>query len=194
MGMKKFIAALIGILCIPGSPGNTAGRETCFASVDKTSAFYDEKIQYVITVTYAVNTLPPVIVAPVFEKFRIIDDFSVITEAGSSGNRYKVQKRTWVLKPAGTGRLTITPAVVTFRDPVSGMQYNERLNLFHVDVGNNESIKGERENGRRTSNQSLGTIKNKKILYAIISSVTLVFIMFTMLYFLRKKQLKHDNY
>jgi hypothetical protein len=193
MGMKKFILPFIIYLCIPVLPCFPINKQTCFATLEKSAILYGEKVHYVITVTYEVNTLPPVITPPVFENFTVIDEYSIITEAGQSGARYKIQKRTWVLKPSLTGRLTITPAVVTFRDPVSGVLVNETLNPFYVDVGPPDRSITDRAFGNEMGFLPEHTVKGKTVLYIVLVSAACVLLMFAALYFWKKRNKKQGE-
>lgn len=191
MGMKKIILSAV-ILCIPALPCFSLNKETCFASLDKSVIRYGEKVQYTITVNYAVNTLPPVITPPVFENFTVSGDYSVINEAGSGGERYKIQKRTWVLKPDGTGHFTITPALVTFRDPVSGMLVNETISPFYVDVGPPDRSITEKNFGKEMGFLPEHTVKGKTVLYIVLASAGIVLLMLAALYLLTVRKRKSE--
>ena len=95
-----------------------------------------------------------------------------------------------MLKPALTGRLTITPAVVTFRDPVSGMLINETINPFYVDVGPPDRSVTEKAFGKEMGFLPENTVKGKTVLYIVLISAACVLLMLAALYFWKKHKKK----
>jgi len=184
--------SLTMLLLLLSMPCSSLGKESCFATLEKSLINYGENVHYTITVTYAVNTIPPVITPPVFEHFTIMDEFSTITEAGTSGLRYKIQKRTWALKPAITGRLLITPATVTFRDTASGMLKNESINPFYVDVKPDNVNKAQNTSSSEPGSEYGKAARGKIVLYAVLASAAIVLIMLAALY-IRKKYYKNPG-
>lgn len=102
--------------------------------VDKNKIKISEQVQFLILINYALNTMPPNVIPPSFDRFTVVNEYQTTQEAGDDTEKFLVYKKLWLLSPNETGHLSIASAIITYQDPTSNLLRTGKTAIQFVDV------------------------------------------------------------